>query len=70
MGYHVAVDDLRCGGHGECMLAAPGVFGFDGESDVVSVLVSELTTDEAEAARSAESRCPNSAIVIRTGASR
>ncbi len=69
MDHHVEVDAHRCGGHGECILAAPDMFGFEGDGDVVSVLV-PLSDDVYEAARTAESRCPNAAIAVRAGQSR
>ncbi|MCX2929948.1 ferredoxin [Mycobacterium sp. CVI_P3] len=70
MDYRVEVDQLRCGGHGECILAAPEIFGFVGDGDVVSVLVLTASGDEYQAARAAESRCPNSAIAVREGTTR
>jgi ferredoxin len=70
MDFHVEVDQLRCGGHGECILAAPDMFDFVDDGDVVSVVVATPPADEYEAARDAELRCPNSAIVVRPGPGR
>ena len=69
MNYHVEVHELRCGGHGECILAAPGMFEFVDDGDVVSVLVTKPSDDDYAAARAAELRCPNSAIAVHGGLS-
>ena len=34
----VIVDASRCGMHGECVLAAPEVFGIEDDDDVVTII--------------------------------
>lgn len=62
--FRVEVDPDLCGGHGECLVAAPDLFDFLGDDDVVSVTRSSLSPREWGAARDAEARCPNAAIRI------
>jgi ferredoxin len=60
----VSIDGTRCGAHGDCVFAAPEVFDFHGDEDVVSVLCDEpgeaLWAKVEDAARV----CPTSAIRV------
>jgi ferredoxin len=62
--FTVSVDPDLCGGHGECVVAAPEVFDFETD-EVVSVLTTHPEEEgQRAAALEAESRCPNAAIRI------
>jgi ferredoxin len=64
MRFTVSVDQDLCGGHGECVVAAPDLFDFETD-DVVSVIVPHPEEDgQRAAALEAESRCPNAAIRV------
>jgi ferredoxin len=60
----VTVDDAVCGGHGECVVAAPDVFDFVDDADVVSVIEPAPTDAQRERVLDAERRCPNAAIRV------
>jgi ferredoxin len=64
----VTVARQICGGHGECVVTAPGVFDFLDDDDVVSV----IEPNPPEALRSkvqiATDCCPTQAISIETSA--
>ncbi len=60
----VEVDGDVCGGHGDCVLAAPGVFDFEGDDDVVSVLQPEPPEKLWDACRDARDVCPTQAITV------
>ena len=62
----VFVDAERCEGHGQCVAAAPELFGFDGDGATV-VLRDPVAADDEDAARAAVRRCPVAAL--RTGES-
>jgi ferredoxin len=65
--FTVNVDQDLCGGHGECVVAAPKLFDFE-DDDVVSVIVPHPDDDEQQqAALRAEARCPNAAIRVERG---
>ena len=60
----VSVDKDVCGGHGDCVLTAPGVFDFGGDDDVVSVLVDDPPEAMHDRAREAARVCPTGAISV------
>ncbi|HEY1971303.1 MAG TPA: ferredoxin [Pseudonocardia sp.] len=63
----VTVDGAVCGGHGECVVAAPDVFDFIDDGDVVSVIEPAPAEAQRERVLDAERRCPNSAIHVSQG---
>ena len=60
----ISVDGEMCGGHGECVVAAPELFDFEGDDDVVTVTQPHPAATQEGAALDAESRCPNAAIRV------
>ena len=60
----VSVDKGVCGGHGDCILTAPGVFDFEGDEDVVSVRQPEPPEALWEKVREAVQVCPTQAISV------
>jgi ferredoxin len=62
----VSVDQNVCGGHGNCVVIAPGVFEFAGDDDVVSVLLPDVPVDLEDAVARAQAACPNRAITTDT----
>ena len=57
----VFVDQERCEGHGQCVAAAPELFGFD-DDGVTVVLQDPVAPDCADAASAAVRRCPVAAL--------
>jgi ferredoxin len=51
------VDELECAGHGDCALAAPGVFSIDDVATVVGDAPLETLIEAAE-------MCPAAAIAV------
>lgn len=60
---HVELDDGRCIGSGNCVLAAPGLF--DLEAGMAMLKNADPPTEEEADARAAESGCPSMAITVR-----
>jgi ferredoxin len=60
----VSVDKDVCGGHGDCVMAAPDVFDFAGDDVVVSVLISEPPEKLHASVREACEVCPTGAISV------
>jgi ferredoxin len=60
----VDVNKDVCGGHGDCVLVAPGVFDFGDDDDVVSVQIAEPPEDVWDKVREAVDLCPTQAISI------
>lgn len=58
----VNVDQAVCGGHGNCVMIAAGVFEFLGDDDVVSVVTPEVPAGREDAVTRAQGACPNRAI--------
>lgn len=58
------VDATACGGHGNCVLIAAGVFAFVGDDDVVSVVVPDVPDELQGAVDRARGACPNRAINV------
>jgi ferredoxin len=60
----VHLDQDKCCGSGQCVLAAPGVFDL-GEDDGLAVLLTDSpASDRAADVRSAAAACPTLAIVV------
>ncbi|MEA2449982.1 MAG: ferredoxin [Thermoleophilaceae bacterium] len=57
MGCIAKVDEMDCAGHGDCALAAPGVFAVDDVARVVGTAPRELLIEAAES-------CPAGAISV------
>lgn len=60
----VVVDATRCELHGECMVAAPGVFDIVDDEEVVVVLDPEPAEQHRRAVEEAAIMCPLAAIRI------
>lgn len=58
----VAVDQEKCGLHGQCAFAAPELFSIN-EHDVLEY-VEEIPADAEPRARAAASVCPTGAITV------
>ena len=58
----VIVDQDKCVGSGQCVLAAAGVFDQRDEDGIVVLLLSEPPADLRESVREAASVCPAMAI--------
>jgi ferredoxin len=64
MTVRVSIDGTRCGGHGECVFAAPEVFDFRDEDDVASVLCAEPAEPLWARVEGAARVCPTGAIRV------
>lgn len=60
----VAADRDLCQGHQMCQLEAPGVFGFDRDTDQVTVLDAEPDETQRDAVRNAVRYCPTGALSV------
>ncbi|MEU3225922.1 ferredoxin [Streptomyces sp. NPDC006976] len=61
----VNVERDRCVGAGQCVLAAPAVFGQDDEDGLVLVLAGQPAQSQAGAVREAVWTCPSGALTLR-----
>lgn len=61
----VSIDHGRCQGHGQCVLTAPDLFGFD-EQGMGVVLIGDgpVPPDRVEAVEKAVLRCPERALSV------
>ena len=61
----IAIDAVKCAGHGRCYAVAPGLLSDDDEGFVAERGRSwELTADQVDAARAAADACPEGAIAV------
>lgn len=59
----VTVDYDRCEGHGLCTQAAPSIFSFDDDGELVNAFAdTEVPDDQAGPAREAVDVCPVTAL--------
>lgn len=61
---HVDIDQVKCVGAGQCVMAAPGVFDQRDDDGIVVLLTSSPDTDEQNAVREAAVLCPAAAIHV------
>ena len=62
----VVVDEEKCVGGGQCVLAAPAVFDQDDDTGTVVLLVTEPAGEHDDAVRQAVRLCPAVAITVAT----
>lgn len=60
----VIVDQECCQGHGMCQMTAPELFGLREEDGQAYVLVDEVASELADAAREAVDACPERAVMV------
>ncbi|HWD05803.1 MAG TPA: ferredoxin [Amycolatopsis sp.] len=60
----IAIDEGKCCGAGQCVLAAPDVFDQRDEDGIVVLLDAEPGEDQHAAVREAAAVCPAMAIVV------
>jgi ferredoxin len=60
----VHIDQVKCVGAGQCVLAAPGVFDQREEDGIVVLLMDEPPEDLTASVRKAAKLCPALAIVV------
>lgn len=60
----IAIDEGKCCGAGQCVLAAPDVFDQRDEDGIVVLLDAEPGEDQHTAVREAAAVCPAMAIVV------
>jgi ferredoxin len=61
---HITIDEERCCGAGQCVLAAPDVFDQRDEDGVVVLLDAAPPAAQHAAARDAAAICPAAAIMV------
>ena len=61
---HIAVDQEKCCGAGQCVLLAPEVFDQRDEDAVVVLLAAEPPGDQHSAVTEAAAVCPTGAITV------
>jgi ferredoxin len=67
---YVTVDEVKCVGAGQCVMAAPGVFDQRDDDGIVVLLNASPDTSEFDAVREAVVLCPSAAIrLLESGAS-
>jgi ferredoxin len=66
-GMHVTVDEVKCVGAGQCVMAAPGVFDQRDDDGIVVLLNATPAESEFDAVREAAVLCPAAAIRLREG---
>ncbi|GAQ54583.1 ferredoxin [Streptomyces acidiscabies] len=60
----ITVDETKCCGAGQCVLAAPDVFDQRDEDGIVVLLDPHPPTDHHDAVREAAQVCPAAAILV------
>jgi ferredoxin len=60
----VIVDQEKCIGSGQCVMAADDVFDQRDDDGIVELLVASPADDRADDVRSAETLCPARAILV------
>ncbi|MGE0796953.1 MAG: ferredoxin [Lautropia sp.] len=60
----ITVNESKCCGAGQCVLAAPDLFDQREDDGVVIVLISEPQGRQQALAKEASRRCPAAAIVV------
>jgi ferredoxin len=60
----IEIDQDKCVGAGQCVLAAPDVFDQRDEDGIVELLDAAPPTAQAGASREAAALCPAAAIVV------
>jgi len=65
MGMEVSVDRGRCVGAGQCVFAAPEVFGQSEDNGLVALFEVEPSPELSDAVHDAEHLCPALAIEVR-----
>ena len=61
---HIAIDEAKCCGAGQCVLMAPEVFDQRDEDGVVVLLEENPAAEQHENARNAAAVCPAAAIAV------
>lgn len=61
---HVTIDEEKCCGAGQCVLAAPEVFDQREDDGVVILLDADPAVDQHAAVREAAAVCPAVAIAV------
>ncbi|WP_243794837.1 ferredoxin [Saccharopolyspora gloriosae] len=61
----ITIEEEKCCGAGQCVLAAPGVFDQRDEDGVVVLLDTDPGADQLENVRNAANLCPAAAIEVR-----
>jgi ferredoxin len=65
VGFTIILDEQRCELHGECVVAAPGVFAIGSDDDdEVTLLTHDVPDDLSEQVRDAVDSCPVQALRI------
>ncbi len=62
---NIEIDQDRCVGAGQCVLAAPDVFDQRDDDGIVELLDATPPPEQAGASREAAALCPAAAIVVR-----
>jgi ferredoxin len=62
MSLRVHLDADLCNGYGNCVMAAPGVFDLDQETNIAHVRPGRIADSDLAAAQEAEADCPARAI--------
>ncbi|SEP48629.1 ferredoxin [Amycolatopsis saalfeldensis] len=62
---HITIDEAKCCGAGQCVLAAPGVFDQRDEDGVLILLDADPPESAHAGVRDAAGRCPAAAIGVR-----
>ena len=62
---NILVDEARCVGAGQCVMAAPEVFDQRDEDGIVVLLKERVGPDEFVMIREAAALCPAAAIMMR-----
>jgi ferredoxin len=65
VGLHVAIDETKCMGSGNCLFWAPAVFGL-GDDGVAFIVAQPNDDDAARQVRQAADGCPTQAILVAT----
>jgi ferredoxin len=62
---HIVIDEEKCCGAGQCVLAAPDVFDQRDEDGVVILLDADPGPEQHAAVREAAALCPAAVIAVR-----
>jgi ferredoxin len=64
---NILVDEAKCVGAGQCVMAAPEVFDQRDEDGIVVLLKQRVGPDEVASIRDAAALCPAAAIKMQAG---